>query len=150
MKLFHLCLASVVSASAPLAAQNVHVIDVAGRAKPKRWSAPREPTERRPRLREGENIQVTLEGEPGDSVLVFFSSLPALRRNLAVLDGPILLSFPLVNVSLGDLPASGPQTIGAPIGDLGPGVSTVALFISASGQLVVSEPTAETLLDAGY
>jgi hypothetical protein len=107
-------------------------------------------------VRDDDNIDVTLIGEPGDRVRVFFT----LRRPippifLSVLDGPILVSPPLMRVSHGTLPASGMRSLSLPVGDLGPGVSslviyTQALFIGSQGELVMSEPTAVTLLDEGF
>ncbi len=107
-------------------------------------------------VRDDASVTVTLEGVAGDQVWVFFASAPRppLFRN--IIDGPILLAAPVFALPLGTLPASGMSTMVLPIGDLGPGVSatvlfTQALFRGAGGtELVVSEPTAVTLLDASF
>jgi len=107
-------------------------------------------------VRDDGSVDITLDGEPGDRVRVFFSlRRPAPELFLGVLDGPILIQPPLMKVSHGVLPASGPRSLSLPVGDLGPGVEAIvlhmqALFIGAGGELVLSEPTAVTLLDASF
>lgn len=107
-------------------------------------------------VRDDESISVTLLGEPGDHVLVFFTPRrPLTQLFLSAVDGPLLIAPPLIKILDGTLPTTGRRPLLLPVGDLGPGVSAVvlyaqALFIGGQGELVVSEPTAVTLLDQSF
>lgn len=107
-------------------------------------------------VRDDESLQVTVDGEPGDLVRVYLSITPGVGLTHPLLDVPLLLHRPWIRLSLGTLPASGTLSMSVPLGDLGPGVQAVPLYIQAVffdvnlGRFVSSEPTSIVALDSAF
>jgi len=121
-------------------------IDLPGSARVVRGSSP---------VREGETLTITLEGGPGDTVLLLWS-LEQGYELLPGLNGVLLLGAPISVVpATFVLPPSGVLPLSATVPELGGGVEGVPLFVSAgfvdaAGTRLLGSGTAVLLLDAAF
>lgn len=104
-------------------------------------------------VREGQSLQLTLQGAPGTPVLLL--AAPASGHvSIGAVDGPLLTAFPALLVALGGLPGSGSLVLGSTVPDLGPGVESLVVTVQAvsgtPGALLAGGASTVVLLDAGF
>lgn len=103
-------------------------------------------------VREGETLQVTVQGAPGTPVLLLAAPFSG-HVDIGAVDGPLLVGFPALLVALGPLPAGGSLTLSSPVPELGPGVEAAAVTLQAlggaPGGLLAGGASTLVLLDGG-
>jgi hypothetical protein len=103
-------------------------------------------------VREGELVQASFTGRPGDLAWLAFSSRPAPGRAFRALDGELLLESPQL-VFLGIVPASGTLVVTTPPPSLAPGAEAQVFYgqpifrDAQTGRFVAGAPSALVALD---
>jgi hypothetical protein len=104
-------------------------------------------------VREGQTLAWTLDGAPGDLAFVAYGLAP-MNGSLVTAAGVLALQAPFNVAFAGVVPASGSQTGGVPLNELGPGVEGAILFVQSGyfdGTSVwFGAPSAAVLLDQAF
>ncbi|MSR61580.1 MAG: hypothetical protein EXS08_03910 [Planctomycetes bacterium] len=106
-------------------------------------------------LRADETLQVTLVGQPGDSVWIRYSLRAGQGLSSSQWDGELLLGAPRSGQFVGTIPASGTLSVNAPAPAPFGGSDSLVLFAqaafrSSSGRFTLSSPSTLVVLDARF
>ena len=105
-------------------------------------------------VREGQNLQLDVAAQPGDTALVFFS-LAQGHQYVDALDGAWLLTAPFQLLVSGAVPPTGTLSWSLPIPDLGAGTEAVPVYlglaiVESTAALTLGSASATVLLDAAF
>ncbi len=105
-------------------------------------------------VREGEAVDLTFDGGPGESILLGLALTPSVFDDPQI-DAPLILGNLLTVIPFGELPASGVLQLSFPAGVLPPGVEFFTyylqpVFITSVGERKAGDPMSITILDSAF
>lgn len=106
-------------------------------------------------VRSNQSLQVTLVGQPGESVWIRYSARAGQGLRSSQWDGELLLGAPRAGQFVGVVPASGTLVVTRPAPSLAGGADSLVLFAQAffrasGGRFRVSSPSALVVLDPRF